>query len=93
MAKKHCYICQQKISPDLLNFKNIELLKRFITPQAKIASRRRTGVCAKHQRAVSREIKRARQAGLLPFTTRVIDTRQSRKVELESRSKRIGALT
>lgn len=75
---KHCPICQNNIEPQGLDFKNIGLLKKFITPQAKIAPRRRTGVCAKHQRRVSKAIKRARQAGLLPFTTRVIDTRQEK---------------
>lgn len=58
-----------------LDYKETGFLRQFITPQAKIAARRRTGACAKHQRQIARAIKRARILGLVPFTTRVIDTR------------------
>lgn len=74
--KKHCYLCRQNVAPEQIDFRNLGLLKKFVTPQAKIAPRRRTGVCAKHQRLLARQIKRARHMALLPFTTRVIDTRE-----------------
>jgi small subunit ribosomal protein S18 len=56
-----------------IDWKDVALLKKFMTAQAKIASRKRTGTCAKHQRIIARAIKRARNFGLLPFTTRVIN--------------------
>lgn len=60
---------------DQIDFKEVGFLRQFVTPQAKIAPRRRTGACALHQRQLARAIKQARIMGLLPFTTRVIDTR------------------
>ena len=63
---KVCKFCTDK-SVDL-NYKNTELLRRYISEEGKIRPRRQTGSCARHQRAVAREIKRARQIALLPFT-------------------------
>lgn len=59
---------QSGIRPD---YKNWEGLRPFITDRGKIISRGRTGVCAKHQRKLAREIKRARHLALLPFVARV----------------------
>ena len=63
---KNCYFCQQKI--EQIDYQNTELLHRFISGQAKIIIPKRTGVCAKHQRQLSKAIKRARVMGLMPFT-------------------------
>ncbi len=62
--KKVCRFCTQDIVAD---YKNPDLLRRFITDRGKILPRRITGTCAKHQRALSREIKRARVLALIPF--------------------------
>lgn len=70
---KVCVMCVKNLKT--LDFKESGFLRQFITPQAKIAARRRTGTCAKHQRQIARAVKRARVLGLLPFTTRVLDTR------------------
>jgi len=51
-----------------LKSKEIELLRRFVSSQAKIVDPKHTGTCAKHQRLLARSIKRARFMGLLPFT-------------------------
>lgn len=51
-----------------IDYKNISLLRRFITENGKIRPRRQTGTCAKHQRELGRAIKRARHLALLPFT-------------------------
>jgi len=64
----NCFFCQQKIKE--IDYQNTELLRRFISGQAKIIRPKRTGVCAKHQRRLARAIKRARHMGLLPYTTR-----------------------
>jgi small subunit ribosomal protein S18 len=50
-----------------IDYKDIELLKRFIAPNARMMARRRTGVTAKNQRKLSMAIKHARFMGLLPF--------------------------
>ncbi|MDK1028969.1 MAG: 30S ribosomal protein S18 [Anaerolineae bacterium] len=63
---KFCQFCSDK--EQVINYKNIELLKRYITDEGKIRPRRQTGACAKHQREVTRAIKRARHVALLPFT-------------------------
>jgi small subunit ribosomal protein S18 len=51
------------------DYKNIELLRSFITERGKIRPRRQTGVSAKQQRAIAKAIKRARHMALLPFTS------------------------
>lgn len=63
-AKKNCPFCYARKEP---SYKNYEELKKFLTERGRIIGRRQTGVCAKHQRALSKEIKRARQLALLPY--------------------------
>ena len=63
--KKYCHFCVNNI--DLIDYKDTGLLRRFISSYAKIVSRKRSGVCAKHQRCLSQAIKRARIMALLPF--------------------------
>ncbi|MCL1991664.1 MAG: 30S ribosomal protein S18 [Spirochaetes bacterium] len=63
--KKVCKFCApQKLKID---YKEADVLRRFITERGKILPRRITGTCAKHQRAVSLAIKQARSIALLPF--------------------------
>jgi small subunit ribosomal protein S18 len=50
-----------------MDYKEPETIRRFVTDRGKILPRRVTGTCAKHQRALAREIKRARALALLPF--------------------------
>lgn len=63
-----CFFCSQNLRD--IDYKESELLKRFISAQAKIVSRRYTGVCAKHERRLAQAIKRARFLGLLPYVRR-----------------------
>ncbi len=63
-----CYFCQRNIKE--IDFKKVDVLRRFISASAKIRARKKTGVCAKHQRKLARAIKRARSLGLLPYTTK-----------------------
>lgn len=65
---QQCYFCSQNIKE--IDYKDIELLKRFVSGQAKIIDPRYTGTCAKHQRALSQAIKRSRYMALLPFVRR-----------------------
>jgi len=62
--KKVCRFCTQNLR---LDYKDADSLRRFVTERGKILPRRITGTCAKHQRMVSREIKRARVLAVLPF--------------------------
>ena len=65
--KKVCYFCANHI--DYIDYKDVDLLKRYISEKGKILPRRVTGTCAKYQRLLTVAIKRARIMGLLPFTT------------------------
>ena len=62
--KKVCKFCAQKIEPD---YKNPEMLRRCTTERGKILPARITGTCAKHQRALTQEITRARVLAYLPY--------------------------
>ena len=63
--KKVCIFCKNK--NQTIDYKDVDLLKRFISPNGKISPRRVTGACAKHQRGVEQAIKNARIMALLPF--------------------------
>ena len=63
--KKVCAFCQNK--QDTVDYKDVNLLKKYITEGGKILPRRMTGTCAKHQRVLAKAIKRARLVDLLPF--------------------------
>ncbi|MBI5220285.1 MAG: 30S ribosomal protein S18 [Candidatus Liptonbacteria bacterium] len=63
-----CFFCSQNLSH--VDYKETDLLKRFISSQAKIINPQHTGICAKHQRKVAEAVKRARFLGLLPFVRR-----------------------
>jgi small subunit ribosomal protein S18 len=62
--KKVCRFCTQKLKID---YKDSDMLRKFITERGKILPRRITGTCAKHQRSLAVAIKRARIIALLPF--------------------------
>jgi len=62
--KKVCRFCTQKLKID---YKDGDILRKYITERGKILPRRITGTCAKHQRALAQAIKRARIIALLPF--------------------------
>ena len=51
-----------------IDYKDIDFLRRFLTDQAKVESRRKTGMCAKCQRPLARAVKRARYLAMLPYT-------------------------
>ncbi|TFG82490.1 MAG: 30S ribosomal protein S18 [Spirochaetales bacterium] len=62
--KKVCRFCTQKVKID---YKESDVLRRFITERGKILPRRITGTCAKHQRSLAVAIKRSRALALLPY--------------------------
>jgi small subunit ribosomal protein S18 len=61
-----CYFCQRNKRE--IDFKETEFLKRFVSSLGKIKSRKKTGVCASHQKKLAQAIKRARFLGLLSYT-------------------------
>ena len=63
--KKVCVFCQEKV--EVIDYKDTNRLKKFVTESGKMLPRRMSGTCAKHQRELSKAIKRARVAALLPF--------------------------
>lgn len=65
---KKCYFTENNIK--YIDYKDVDLLKKFLNPHARIISRKRTGVTAKHQRNLATAVKRARFIGLLPFVSR-----------------------
>lgn len=66
--KKQDYFKEHHI--DYVDYKDVDTLKKFLTPHARIQGKRRSGVGAKSQRALSIAVKRARFMGLLPYVTR-----------------------
>ncbi len=65
--RRECRFCREKV--DLIDYKDVETLKAFIPERGKIMPRRLSGVCAPHQRLLTRAIKRARNMALLPYVT------------------------
>lgn len=59
-----CYFCRQNKEID---FREINLLKKFLSGLGKIRSRKKTGLCAFHQRRLAQSVKRARHLGLLLY--------------------------
>jgi small subunit ribosomal protein S18 len=63
-VRSRCYFCEKKMEPD---YRQDEILIRFLTKRGKIRPRTRSGLCSRHQRAIAKEIKRGRNLGLLPY--------------------------
>ena len=66
-VKKQCYFCSNKMTT--VDYKDTAVLRRFMTPHAKIMGHNRTGSCPKHQRMVALALKHARHMALLPFVS------------------------
>ncbi|MFA6458786.1 MAG: 30S ribosomal protein S18 [Candidatus Paceibacterota bacterium] len=65
---KKCYFSQHNIK--YIDYKDTEILKKFLNPHGRILSRQRTGISAKYQRQLATAVKRARFMGLLPYVSR-----------------------
>jgi small subunit ribosomal protein S18 len=63
--RKYCKFCAEGV--EKIDYKNIELLKPFVSERGRIIPRRISGVCSAHQRQLARAVKRARHLALLPF--------------------------
>jgi small subunit ribosomal protein S18 len=65
LRKRSCRFCKDGVKD--INYKDLEIIRRYVTERGKIRARRTTGSCAKHQRQLSAAIKRARILGQIPF--------------------------
>ena len=65
--KKVCQFCVEKA--EVIDYKDVSKLRKFVSERSKILPRRVTGTCAKHQRELTTAIKRARHLGLLPYSS------------------------
>lgn len=65
--RKVCQFCVDKV--ELIDYKDVTKLRKFLSEKGKILPRRISGCCAKHQRQLTVSIKRARHIALLPYTT------------------------
>ena len=66
--KKVCIFCKDRIA--YVDYKDVGLLKKFVSERGKIRSRRVSGNCSQHQRDVASAVKNAREMALLPFSAR-----------------------
>jgi small subunit ribosomal protein S18 len=73
IKKKPCALCRDKT--DWVDYKDIPMLRKYMSDRGKIRSRRVTGNCAQHQRALAQAIKTARELVLLPYTQRTVTER------------------
>ena len=65
--RRVCSFCVDKVQ--IIDYKDVQRLRRYVSDRARIDPRRKTGTCTKHQRRLSVALKRARHLSLLPFTS------------------------
>ena len=68
MINKQCYFTQNNIKH--IDYKDVDILKKFLNPHGRMLGRRKTGVTAKNQRKLATAVKRSRFMGLLPYVAR-----------------------
>lgn len=68
MKKRYCQFCADKT--DYIDYKDVALLRKFVSDRGKIRARRVTGNCTRHQRRVATAVRNAREMALLPYTAR-----------------------
>jgi small subunit ribosomal protein S18 len=66
--QKVCIFCKDNI--EYVDYKDVSMLRKFVSERGKIRARRVTGTCTQHQRDVSSAVKNAREMALLPYTAR-----------------------
>jgi small subunit ribosomal protein S18 len=71
--RKVCYFCSEKV--DYIDYKDLSLLRKYVSEKGKIRPRRVTGNCSQHQKRVAQAIKSAREMALLPYTSRQSDVK------------------
>jgi small subunit ribosomal protein S18 len=75
--QKYCQFCKERV--EYIDYKDTNLLRRYMTDRGKIKPRRVTGACTQHQHEIASAIKRAREMALVPYTVPVVSGRVDRK--------------
>jgi small subunit ribosomal protein S18 len=65
VKKKVCHFCKEKIS--YVDYKDVALMRKFVSDRAKIRAQRVSGLCGRHQREVANAVKNSREMALLPY--------------------------
>ena len=73
IKKKPCALCRDKI--EWVDYKDVNLLRKYMSDRGKIRARRVTGNCSQHQRAIALAIRTSRELALLPYTQRTVTER------------------
>ena len=66
--KRYCYFCKENVN--YIDYKNVAVLKKFISDKGKIRPKRSTGNCVQHQKMIADAIKRSREVALMPYFRR-----------------------
>ena len=74
--RKPCLHCKDKI--EQVDYKDVAMLRKFISERGKIRSRRITGACRRHQNQVATAVKRARELALMPYVTETAGVAEGR---------------
>jgi small subunit ribosomal protein S18 len=74
--KKYCQFCKDDVR--YIDYKDAQLLRKYMTERGKIKPRRVTGVCTQHQHKLAQAIKRAREVALVPYVVPVVSNRIGR---------------
>ena len=75
--KKYCQFCKDGVK--YIDYKEVNLLRKYITDRGKIKPRRVTGACTQHQQDLAVAVKRAREMALVPYFVPMVSTRVDRK--------------
>jgi small subunit ribosomal protein S18 len=86
VKKKPCALCRDKV--EWVDYKDVPMLRKYMSDRGKIRSRRVTGNCAQHQRALAQAIKTARELVLLPYTQRTVTERPGGRRDRGDRGER-----
>ena len=75
--RKYCQFCKEDV--DYIDYKDVQLLRKYTTDRGKIKPRRVTGACTQHQRDLAVAIKRAREMALLPYAVKIVSGNGGRR--------------
>ena len=75
--RKHCQFCKE--NTDFIDYKDVQLLRKYMTDRGKIKPRRVTGACVQHQRDIANAVKRARTMALMPYAVPAVSGRGDRR--------------
>lgn len=68
--RRYCGFCKMKVKN--IDYKDIDLLRKYVSDKGKIKPRRVTGTCTQHQKELAIAVKRAREVALLPYSRRIV---------------------